>query len=527
MDTALVILLFVCTNCLVGLFISLRRFRSGGHGWTLKYLTILLLGFWGWAWSHDALIYLAAGLWMSLVLLPGLLARWYNRLFLQQRYATAHRVVRLVGRLHPADGWQKQSEIVRAVMLAQRGELPAATEILQRYQHAPSSFGFVALATLCRLADRWEAFLDWQREHPGWEYYPEFIPVLLRARGETGDVAGLIYLYDRHKARIARINLASHRDQCRLMLFAFCGKREMVEQLFGGSLSQMPKSTQQFWLATADLTAGKGESAREQFQALLPVVDASLQLAIRRRLRQANVPPPPPLNAQAEAVINFAELEHGQEARFGAARHIFSKQARMTQLLIVLNVMMFSAEILSGGSTDVDVLFRMGALFPPSVVMGEWWRIGAALFLHFGPLHLLMNMLALAFLGPFLEFAFGRRRFLLLYLGAGISSMLFVCGFASGPTGEQLTVGASGCVMGLVGATGALMLRGWRREKARIARRRLIVVLTIIASQAVFDAIIPQVSMAGHLSGTVLGFVLALGLSDRLKSPLPQSRPVS
>lgn len=524
MDTAFVILLFVCTNCLVGLAISLRRFRAGARGWIFKFLAILLLSFVGWLWSSDVLIYLAAGLWLALVLVPGLLARKYNQLFLQQRFPAAYRVARLIRWLHPADGWQKQPEIMRAVLLAQRGELSGATEILQRYQHTTSSFGFVALATLCRLTDRWEEFLQWQREHLGWESYPEFLHVLLRARGETGDVAGLIELYDRHQARIARLNLASHRDLCRLMLFAFCGRREMVEQLFRGHLAILPQPTQQFWLATADLAAGKKESARQQFESLLSAADAPLQQAIQRRLRQMATPPLLPLSAPAEAVIEFAQMEHGQESRFGAGRKIFSKQARATQVLIGLNVLMFLAEIWRGGSTDMDALFELGALFPPAVVEGEWWRIGAALFLHYGPLHLLMNMLALAVLGPFLEFALGRRRFLSLYLLTGIGSMLFVCAFASGPDGEQLTVGASGCVMGLVGATGALMLRGWRREKAQIARRRLSIVVIIVASQTFFDAIIPQVSMAGHLSGAVLGFALGLALNDRLTAPLPVPR---
>lgn len=523
METSLIILLFVCTNCLLGLIIALRRYRAGGRGWALKYLVLLLLSFWAGAGASPGFVYLTGVLWAGLVLLPGLLARRFNQLFLQQRYEAAYRVARLISVLHPADGWWKQPEIVRAVLLAHRGEISSATEILQRHGPVTSLFGFVALANLCRLTNRWEELLDWQRHRPEWEHYPEFLHTLLRARGETGDVAGLIYLYDRNKARIARMNLASQRDLCRLMLFAFCGRREMVEQLLGGSLVALPLPTQQFWLATADWAAGKVESARQQFQSLYSAADPALQLAIRRRLDQM-AGPPALWNAQAEGVIEFAAVEQGQEARFGSARHVFSRLARVTQSLIVLNVLMFLAEILRGGSTDYEALFELGALFPPAVLAGEWWRVFAALFLHFGALHLIMNMLALALLGPFLECAFGRLRYLLLYLGAGIGSMLFVCVFASGPTGEQLTVGASGCVMGLVGATGALMWRGWRQERARIARRRLVVVLLIIAAQTVFDAIIPQISMAGHLSGALLGFGLASGLRDCLNTPSPQVR---
>jgi rhomboid protease GluP len=127
-----------------------------------------------------------------------------------------------------------------------------------------------------------------------------------------------------------------------------------------------------------------------------------------------------------------------------------------------------------------------------------------------------MNMFALWILGPFAEFALGFRRYLFVYLLAGIGSMGTVMALAAGPKGEELAVGASGCIMGLVGATGALMLRGWMREKAHAARRRLIAVILVICMQTVFDALIPQVSMTAHLSGAVLGFIGTLLLRDKL-----------
>jgi rhomboid protease GluP len=94
-----------------------------------------------------------------------------------------------------------------------------------------------------------------------------------------------------------------------------------------------------------------------------------------------------------------------------------------------------------------------------------------------------------------------------------------VMAFASGPKEEQLMVGASGCIMGLVGATGALMLRGWLREKALAARKRLIAVLLIVAMQSAFDSLVPQVSMTAHLSGAFIGFAATMILRDRLRIP--------
>jgi len=64
--------------------------------------------------------------------------------------------------------------------------------------------------------------------------------------------------------------------------------------------------------------------------------------------------------------------------------------------------------------------------------------------------------------------------------------------------------------MGIVGATGALMLRGWLRHKALSAKRRLLAIFVIVAMQSVFDAVVPQVSMTAHLSGVLIGFLATM-----------------
>jgi len=304
------------------------------------------------------------------------------------------------------------------------------------------------------------------------------------------------------------------------MLFAFCGKRQAVERLCAGSLAVLPAQTRAFWLATADLEAGESESAKRQLEELLPGADPLLHRAIERRLSRISILPEP-LDASAERVVEEAAREFGHEETFGVRRSLFSNRARATQILMVLNIFMFVVESSLGGSTNLDVLYRLGGLFPPAVRAGEWWRLTTAVFLHFGALHLAMNMFGLWFLGPFVEFALGFRRFMLVYLLAGIGSMATVMEFSSAAHAEPLTVGDSGCVMGLVGATGALMLRGWLREKALAAKRQLVLMLLIVSMQILFDSAIPKVSMTAHLSGAFIGFAAIMVLRDRLIPPAP------
>jgi rhomboid protease GluP len=120
---------------------------------------------------------------------------------------------------------------------------------------------------------------------------------------------------------------------------------------------------------------------------------------------------------------------------------------------------------------------------------------------------------ALFIIGPGLERTIGAIRFGICYLLSGLGSgigvlFLRVVGLNSA---EQL-VGASGCVMGLVGAWAGLLL--WHRDSP-LAGRRLKNILVIVVIQTAFDLSTPQISMAAHMSGLVTGFALGLLFAPR------------
>jgi rhomboid family protein len=416
MDYDLFIFWFLCFSCLAGLVAALTRVRSAGSGWVVLFLVILAVAVTGWLLDQGALIYIAAGMWLLFVLLPGLLARVYQRRVLEQRFPAARRLATILSWLHPVDGLRQQPQIIRALELAQRGETAAALATLERFRGVKSLIAQAAILHLYRITSRWEEMILWETQHAQQlEKVPHLLHFFLRARGETGDLRGLLDLYDRRKNQIGKLNPSAIRDLCRLMLFAFCGKRELVERLFTGSLAVVPAPTQHFWIATADLAAGKRDPAKQQFELLLPAADPPMRLAIERRLARISDSPAPPVLSE-ESVIESAALEHGHDERFAARPTLFSRQALASQVLILLNLSMFIVEILLGGSSNPEALYRLGALVPSAVRAGELWRLAASLFLHFGPLHLAMNMVALWLLGPFVEFALGFRKFLFVYL---------------------------------------------------------------------------------------------------------------
>ena len=102
----------------------------------------------------------------------------------------------------------------------------------------------------------------------------------------------------------------------------------------------------------------------------------------------------------------------------------------VTTALIVANLAVFAAMLLSGAGlwhSANGIQLAWGANFGPATKDGEWWRLGSALFLHFGLLHLGMNMLSLLDGGRLVERMFGPVRLVAIY-------------FVSGLTGNQLSL---------------------------------------------------------------------------------------
>ena len=183
-------------------------------------------------------------------------------------------------------------------------------------------------------------------------------------------------------------------------------------------------------------------------------------------------------------------------------------------VLILLNVAVFFLEISVGDTTDPEVLHRLGALEPYSVVVQhEYWRFFTALFLHGGLLHVGFNVFALYVLGPPLERSIGTTRFVTCYLVSGLASGAGVMALTlMDLVRPAQLIGASGCIMGIVGAWAGFLIR---RRHAPYARQRLTNVAIIVAIQIAFDLSTPQVSMSAHLCGLVAGLFLGLILAPK------------
>ena len=190
------------------------------------------------------------------------------------------------------------------------------------------------------------------------------------------------------------------------------------------------------------------------------------------------------------------------------------RSAPAVLILILVNVFVFLFEVYRGGWNNPMVLHRIGALEPLIVItQHEYWRLFTALFLHGGFLHLAFNLFALYVLGPPLERSIGTIRFLACYLGSGVASSAGVVALTKLQLiDEAQLIGASGCIMGVVGAWAGFLLR---HRHAPFAKERLANIGLIVVIQIAFDLATPQVSLPAHMWGLVAGFFLGLTLVPR------------
>ncbi|WP_228976166.1 rhomboid family intramembrane serine protease [Streptomyces sp. DH12] len=189
----------------------------------------------------------------------------------------------------------------------------------------------------------------------------------------------------------------------------------------------------------------------------------------------------------------------------------------VTKALIGVNALVFLAGLFVADFVDRTLLIglaydlQLGRVI--GVADGEWWRMVTSVFLHQEVWHIGFNMLGLWVLGGPLEAAFGRVRYLALYLLSGLAGSALTYVLAAP---NQGSLGASGAVFGLMGATFVMVRR---------LRYDLRPVLGLIALNVLITVVFRDtIAWEAHLGGLVAGAAIAYGLvsGPRERRPLVQ-----
>ncbi len=173
----------------------------------------------------------------------------------------------------------------------------------------------------------------------------------------------------------------------------------------------------------------------------------------------------------------------------------------VTWTIIAICIVVYIAQLLSNGVVT-NALF-----YHPALTETEPWRMITSLFVHSPSsfLHILFNMFSLFVIGPILELAIGRWRFLALYLLSGLGGSVAV--LLMTPTTGVL--GASGAIFGLLGAFFVI--------QRSLGGKNMQIVFVIVIN-LVLGFVIPNVAWQAHLGGLVVGGIVAF-VFLRTRSP--------
>ena len=183
---------------------------------------------------------------------------------------------------------------------------------------------------------------------------------------------------------------------------------------------------------------------------------------------------------------------------------LFDKKYPVTSSLLLLTTGVFLSMLLVRGFNyeSVQTVYDFGGVIGAEIQVdpSQSWRLLAAMFVHIGLQHFVLNMVTLYFLGRIAEDLFGSKAFLVLYILSGLMGNLFVMTFSP----EVVAAGASSALFGIFGAIASLRF---------IARSPYIQYLsqsyTSLILVNILFSFMPGISLAGHLGGLVGGGILA------------------
>ncbi|MGW3647676.1 rhomboid family intramembrane serine protease [Streptomyces sp. NPDC000878] len=209
-----------------------------------------------------------------------------------------------------------------------------------------------------------------------------------------------------------------------------------------------------------------------------------------------------------ECVRNGSGTGHAPNAsrpRTLAGGTVTADPRLLTKILIGINLAVYLLQM-TLGDEFTDRFQLIGSAYVPSlgsmegVAEGQWYRLLTSMFLHGSVMHILFNMLSLWWIGGPLEAALGRARYLSLYLVSGLAGSALTY-LIENPL--QPSLGASGAIFGLFGATAVLMRR---------LNYDMRPILALLVINLIFTFGWSNIAWQAHIGGLVAGVVIGYAM---------------
>ena len=222
-------------------------------------------------------------------------------------------------------------------------------------------------------------------------------------------------------------------------------------------------------------------------------------------------------NLRTQTVQTVTE-EAKQAEEINKVMNLSGSNLYATYTIIGINVIVFILMAINGAEifsvTNGLMHIKWGSNVTVLTLTGEWWRLITSMFIHFGIIHLAMNMYALYTAGVYLEPMLGKAKYITAYFCTGIAAgIVSLWWHKEGLNGA----GASGAIFGLYGVFLALLLTNLIPKQVRIALLQSIgifVVFNIVYGMR--SGIDNAAHIGGLLSGMLVGFIFYLELSGKL-----------
>ena len=188
-------------------------------------------------------------------------------------------------------------------------------------------------------------------------------------------------------------------------------------------------------------------------------------------------------------------------------------RGKATLALLAAHMIVFLVLSVMGSTQSTSFMLQHGACYTPLILEGEYYRLFTGMFLHFGLIHLVYNMICLVALGDLLEKEAGSWRYLAVYLLGGLAGNLVSLALdLYGVRGAYaVSAGASGAVFAVIGGVLWIVIRR-KGQFGRISLQRMMLTVVLMVLQGFTQG---GTDNAAHVGGLAAGFVLAALLQIR------------
>ncbi len=185
---------------------------------------------------------------------------------------------------------------------------------------------------------------------------------------------------------------------------------------------------------------------------------------------------------------------------------LLKRLLNINNLIILINIIAFIYMEINGSTNDTEYMIEHGALWISAMygAWSEWYRIITSMFMHIGFGHLANNMVMLFFIGQILEECIGSVRYGIIYMLTGIISGIASYIYYLYYSPWTMSCGASGAIMGMIGALLCVVIANKGFYKGITARRMLFLTILCIYT-TMTDS---QVNWVAHISGLVSGIII-------------------